>query len=184
LDFYILKGISMINKGTKVGTISEFTCTSSIIFLTHKTFTDNLRGTGIDIKEIFDFDKKSLWSFKTIPKQNITNKPMQTLHVVLQRPIAIQKIEAFIKSRNYLNSLSDIIAVEKQNEISKNDTSVLMKVLEPLGPKSVTGIKYAVPTNYLKFVPDTPGIVKHMNLFGKDVELSINSGQPVAIVAS
>ena len=171
-----------MNQRNQVGLIREFKCTSSIIFLTHPEFIASVKKT-FSIKEIFDLEKNSLWSVETVPLHNVTNKPMQTLHVVLQMPARIQDIETILKPK-YLDSLSDIVAVEKHDEISKDDTSILMNVLPTLNKNSVSGVAYAVPQEYINEVPETDGIEKHKVIYGKKVKLLTEkeNGKPVAYV--
>jgi hypothetical protein len=156
------------------GLVTEFKCTSSVIFLTHPTITKELsnfklsvfsKALGISIKEIYYKNKgnmEKIWSSDN--NQNLVNdetKAMKTLQVVLNSPQQIANIEKFAKS-NYSSSLSDIDGVIEGQEISKgDDVSELANVLPELSEDSVEGVKYAIPEDLENTFPKNPTYVAY-----------------------
>ena len=179
--------------------VSEFKCTSSVIFLTHPTITKELsnfkssvfsKALGITIEEIHykkDGKMEKIWSDED--DQNLVNdetRAMKTLQVVLNSPQKITDIKNFAKK--YSSSLSDIDGVLTGQEISKgDDVSKLANVLPLLTKDSVKGVKYAVPED-LEAPPENATIKKHLyyTIDGKKFKLRLQSGingsDPFAII--
>jgi hypothetical protein len=130
----------MSNIAKKIGLITEFTCTSSVIFLTHPTVEKGLNRFNIKIAGIYTANKKtqeSLW--QPSDRQNVNNKEMQTLRVKLEIPIEIKVIKGF--ETYYPFSISDIKGLDG----SKEDFSSLKNALPTLNKDAIVGKVYAIP---------------------------------------
>ena len=187
---------------TPTDLVSEFKCTSSVIFLTHPIIKDDLskvgsssssKSLGISIKEIYykkDGKMELIWSINN--DENVINnekKEMKTLQVVLNSPQQIINIKNFAEI--YPSSISDIDGVIKGQEISKgDDVSKLANVLPELTKDSVAsaeaGDKFRIPDNFkkeIKMIPDNEDIKKpKVPIFGKYFTLSKENGVNIAVL--
>ena len=156
----------MSNIAKKVGLITQFTCTSSVIFLTHPTVINGLKSFKIEIAGIYtakNANKKiqeSLWQFND--GQNVNNKEMQTLHVKLQVNTDIRAIKRF--ESYYPFSISDIKGLEG-SDLLPEDVGLLTKIdpkniLPILNKDAVKGKVYAVPDGLNDLEKLVPGIKK------------------------
>ena len=184
-----------------VDLVSEFKCTSSVIFLTHPTIKQGLlkagssffsKGLNISIKEIYykkDGNMEKIWS--SDDGQNLINSDtmsMKTLQVVLNSPQKISDIKQYAKN-NYPSSLSDIDGVLTGQEISKgDDVSELANVLPELSEDSVKtakkGNKFRIPDKFIQIIekiPDNEDIKKpSIPIFGKKFTLYKENGLNIA----
>jgi len=178
--------------------VTEFKCTSSVIFLTHPTIIKELikssffsKPLNISIREIYhkneDGSMEKIWPSDGQNLINSDTKAMKTLHVVLNSPQQISTIQTFAKK--YPFSISDIDGVLKNKEISKSDNvNKLVNVLPLLSEDSVKtaeiGEKFQIPDNlikYIKMIPDTEGMKKpKVPIFGKKFTLYKEDGLNIA----
>ena len=166
----------MIIESKTVGMITQFTCISSVIFLTHPT-VKLIFQTIQPIDEIYDSEKKLAWS--SSEGQNITNMAMQTLHIRLRLPVEITKIRnALIK---YPSSFYNVTAVEE------NSGDFIKDNYEELTKNSPPGAKGTVEQKALSVNAPGPPYRKRgvasVDGVNKAVIVQTNSsGDPVAEV--
>lgn len=166
----------MLQASKTVGMITQFTCISSVIFLTHREVTIIFK-TIQPIDEIYDSEKNKVWS--SSEGQNITNMAMQTLHIRLQLPVEITKIRNALNK--YQSSFYNLTAVEE------NSTDFIKDNYEELTKNSPPGAKGTVEQKDLSVNAPGPPYKKTAiaNVDGakKLVKVQTNSsGDPVAEV--
>jgi hypothetical protein len=122
------------------GTITQFTCISSVVLLSHPAFQKFIPINAIYVKG------KEEWSIDKDRTQNTTDIPMQTIQVSLVQGIPIQELRKKIANSEFRNSVSNITAVEKENELG----STLKILLQPFPKKGVPtpGIAYTMPYDF------------------------------------
>jgi hypothetical protein len=119
-------GASAQQQAKTVGTIVQFTCMSSVIFLTHPTFVSASKSSFV-IDSIYDMQKQLLWPLEGEGTgQNITNMPMQALHICLQLPVLKTKIMNISNNSQYSSSFYNIVAIEESSgDFIPDDTRTL-----------------------------------------------------------
>jgi len=158
LDFYILIINSMVNVMTHA-----FTCTSSIILLTHPAFVSIFKyAVGTDKYTITDSQNKSYSS----KEQNLDQKDIQdnlTITIDNNMKINLNRLNNILKSENLTKSIYNIATVSDSTNLNSG----------ACGP---------VSDEFANKVPKDPKYVKHVvNKSGKKLELKLNSnGNPVA----
>jgi len=146
-------GNTMKTAAGKGGVISQFTCMSSVIFLTHHEFLAGLTKNTFEIDTIYDSTKNNVWKFGQ--PQNTTNTPMQTLHILLKLQVEKSVIDKI--STKYPNSFYNITGIDDKNPLFIQD-----KLPELNPPTAEAGKNYvANAKNASKDVPDDPTYVKH-----------------------
>jgi hypothetical protein len=145
-----------------VGTIVQFRCMSSVIFLTHPTFIASNKATFV-IDSIYDTNKQLLWPLEGEGTgQNITNMPMQTLHICLQLPVLFNKLMSVSNKAEYSSSFYNIIAVEQSSgDFIKDD-------IGKLGPNPAIGAKGKVNSKNLSDPAPPAPYVKRTKLIPTD----------------
>jgi len=123
---------------TKVGMIQQFKCISSVIFLTHPIIINSFKRIQ-PIDKIYDASKNLLWSFGD--GQNVTNMPMQTLHICLQQSELFSKILTL--SNKHSDSFYNPVAIES------NSGDFISSNLEELTPDSTAGTTGKVNSDQL-----------------------------------
>jgi hypothetical protein len=157
-------GETFIKASKQSGVITQFKCMSSVIFLSHADITKKFKGINTSIEKIYDTSKSKVWSFNEEP--NITNMPMQMLHVCLSIGVPIATIMKL--SNIYMNSFYNIAAVE-----SNSGDFIQDEVLEPLPPGAKPGERGTVTNTN---APAPHGIYKKHTT-------ESNTGRPVAVTA-
>jgi hypothetical protein len=153
--------------GQPLGLISQITCTSSLILLTHPEFQKAVKSTFI-IDRIYDKNKEKLWTFGD--PQNVDAIPMQSFTIVLQVPVAFGKIVKFCMGYNKGSSILDVKAVEKGKEIPEDPHTKPTVFPDDLSLLE-SGIEYTVPEEIINEVPKTKGMRKTIDY--NDIKLTI-----------
>lgn len=167
--------------GQPLGLISQLTCTSSLILLTHPDFQRAVKSTFI-IDRIYNKNREKLWTFGD--SQNVDTIPMQSFIIILQVPVAFGKIVKFCMGYNKGSSILDVKVIEKGKEIPEEPhtkPTVFPDDLSKLEP----GIEYTVPEELIDNVPKTKGMRKTIDY--NDIKLTIftNSyGDKVTTISS
>jgi regulatory protein YycH of two-component signal transduction system YycFG len=164
-----------------LGRISQFTCTSSLILLTHPEFQNEVKSV-FKIDRIYNKSKQLVW--KSTYQQNVDTIPMQTFIIVLQVPVAFGKIVKFCMDYNKGSSILDVKVIEKGKEIPE-EYRVKPAIFPVDLSKLESGIEYTVPEEIINEVPNTKGIRKTIEY--NDVSLKIFTnpyGDKVAKLAS
>jgi len=145
-----------------VGTVVQFTCMSSVIFLTHPSIVTLFKSIS-PIDSIYDTNKQLLWPLEGEGRgQNITNMPMQALHICLQKPVVLTQIMRLSNNPQYSSSFYNIVAVEQSSGNFIPDNTAY------LGPNPAIGQTGKVNSNNLNaHVPAAP-YVKTTKLISED----------------
>jgi hypothetical protein len=142
------------------GPVSQFSCTSSVILLSNPKFEMITYRTFL-IDMIYDKNKNKLWT--NGDQENVVDIPMQTLIIVLQKPMDFSAIMKFSESFNSGSSVLNVKPIAKADQIPDE---------MPLPPKPFPddlselkpNIEYALPDDlskeYKDAVPKTRGIRK------------------------
>lgn len=160
--------------------ISQFTCTSSLILLTHPEFITKAKGV-FEIDTIYDRTKSQIWKFTDV--QRIDTIPMQTFYIKLKINKGIDAILKFCKEYNNGASILNVTVVPKEKEIPDQPTSPPADF--PEINKLLRGVQYTVPDELKDSVPKTVNIRKHVKYNGVELALYTRVDQtPVCEVDS
>jgi len=144
--------------------VSQFSCTSSLILLSHSKF-QRLTSNSLMIDRIYDKSKNKLWTDGD--EQNTINMPMQKLIVILQTPISFLNIMIVSQSFNGGCSILDVKPIPKAEEIPDEMPQPPKPFPDDLSELK-PNIEYALPDDLSKIdkesVPKTRGIRKAVQL--------------------